>query len=211
MRARVLPFCGLAWCALAAPPLPAQGDFRQAAWGMTQAQVVATESGQPVAIRESGGEVIVEYAQAQFGDRECRIVYIFARDKLVRAKYLFAAAHSNFNDFIADYRAIEPLLLERHGKAASARAIWEDDSTQPEPKSYLDQDRATPASILPSDLNVGLAVSLGHLRLLTEWATFRSDILHALAGAGGRITHQIEYRSAEWEWLENEVRPAPSQ
>jgi len=168
---------------------------------------MATEPGKPSALLENKGEVIVQYGPAMLGGLDCRILYIFAQDHLVRAKYIFEAAHTNLNDFIADYREIEPLLLKKHGEAASARAIWEDDSTQPEPKSYLDQDRATPTSILPSDLNVGLAVSLGHLRLLTEWTTTRTYILHALAGGGGRITHQVEYRSVEWEPLETSATP----
>ena len=194
------------WCALAAAALYGQGDFRQATWGMSRSQVTAAETGTPAAVRENNGEVIVQYGPLRLGALDCRLLYIFARDKLVRAKYVFEAAHSDRNDFIADYHAIEPLLAEQHGKAASARAIWEDDSTQDEPKSYLDQDRATPSSILPSDRFVGLAVSLGHLRLYTEWATGRSKILHALTGEDGQITHQIEYRSVALEALENEVR-----
>ena len=83
---------------------------------------------------------------------------------------------------------------------------WADDSTQDEPKSYLDQDRATPANILPSDRLVGFAVSLGHLKLYTQWQAARTKILHALTGENHEITHQIEYRSVELESLENKTR-----
>jgi hypothetical protein len=41
---------------------------------------------------------------------------------------------------------------------------------------------------------VGLAVSLGHLKLVTERAGGRTSVVHALTGADRRITHQIELR-----------------
>ena len=149
---------------------------------MTQAQVLATEANKPSGIRASDGEMIERYDSVQMWGLAARAVYIFAKDKLVRAKYLFDAEHVEENDFIVDFKTIEPLLMEKYGKSASSRAFWENDLTQQEPKSYLDQDRAAPSDILPSDRFVGLAVSLGHL------------------------THQIEYLSAALEALENEVR-----
>jgi hypothetical protein len=174
-----------------------QPDFRQASWGMTPVQVRATESAQPAGVSEGSGDVILSYDSIRLGGLECRAVYIFANDRLVRAKYLFEADHDELNDFIQDFKSIELLLAEKHGKRSADRAIWEDDSTQLEPKSYLDQDRATAASILPSDPLVGLAVSLGHLKLYTRWDTARSIIVHVLTGHDHRITHQVEYRSAE--------------
>src|ERR1700682_5080260 len=126
-------------------------DFRQALWGMTQKQVLATESQKPSEVRRSNGEVIVQYDSARLAGLDGRVVYIFASDKLVRAKYLFDVDHDNQNDFIADFRTVEPLLGEKYAKPANERAIWADDSTKDEQKSYRDQARATPANILPSD------------------------------------------------------------
>ena len=184
----------------------AQTDFRNSRWGMSKAQVIASESARPSDTRESGGLVVLEYDGIAAWKWDARVLYIFIKDKLTRAKFVFTADHAELNDFIADYRALEPELREKHGKPTSERAVWEDDSTQLEPKSYLDQDRATPASILPSDALVGLAVSLGHLKLYTEWETPRTKILHALTGVNHQITHQIEYRSAELESAENQNR-----
>ncbi|PWU04706.1 MAG: hypothetical protein C5B51_16255 [Terriglobia bacterium] len=173
----------------------AEPDFRKASWGMTVAQVKAAEPNTPHESRENGGETILEYAAAPISGLEARALYIFAKGKLVRAKYLFVTEHSDQNEFIADYRAIEPFLREKYGKPANERAIWLDDSFQDEPKSYLDQDRATPANILPSDRFVGLSVSAGHLKLYTQWRTSRTTVLHALTGENFRITHQVEYRA----------------
>jgi hypothetical protein len=181
----------------AGPTAPGPTDLRKAAWGMTQAQVMATESNPPRQVRESNAETIVQYDSVKLGDLECTLVYTFAQDKLLRAIYTIDAEHGNLNDFIADYRAVEPLLIEKHGKPASERALWLNDLYQDEPKSYLDQDRPTPSSILPSDKNVGLSVSAGHLKLFTHWETGRTKVLHALSGENGRITHQIEYARQE--------------
>ena len=174
-------------------PLPA--DFRGAAWGMTRAQVMATEPNRPVRVSESNGEIVLEYDVSKLGPLHSRPIYIFARGKLVRAKFVVEEQHGDQNEFIRDFHAVESVLKERYGNPKEERAIWEDDSTQQEPKSYLDQDRATASSILPSDRFVGLAVALGHLRLYTIREDGRTKVLHVLAGADHQITHQIEYRA----------------
>jgi hypothetical protein len=186
-------------------------DFRKTTWGMTKAQVLAAESNPPGEVRESNGEVVVRYDSIKLAGLDgapldINLVYIFAKDKLVRAKYLLDTEHNDLNDFIADYHAVEPVLRSTYGEPTGQRVVWEDDSLQEERKSYLDQDRALPENILPSDRNVGLAVSLGHLKLYTDWGDSRTKVLHALTGADGRITHQIEYRSVELGAFEDEVR-----
>jgi hypothetical protein len=173
-----------------------QSDFRRVVWGMTHAQVMATEPDRPARISESDGEIVVQYDASKLGTLNGRPIYIFAMDKLVRAKFMVDEEHSDRNEFIRDFHTLESVLRERYGKPKEERAVWADDSTQDETKNYLDQDRATPSSILPSDRFVGLAVALGHLRLYTVREGARTKILHVLAGADGRITHQLEYRAA---------------
>jgi hypothetical protein len=184
-------------------------DFRRACWGMSQAQVEATESGKPLEVRRENGEVVVKYDPARDGDLTGRLIFIFAGDKLVRAKYLSDAEHSDLNDFIVDFRALEPSLMEKYGKPAKERAVWESDLYQQERLPYLDQDRTLPSDILPSDQNAGLAVSLGNLRLITQRGNARTRVIHTLTGENHRIIHQVEYRSIELEALENKVlRPS---
>ncbi len=142
---------------------------------------------------ESGKPIEVE-AGLQYDSAEARRLYIFVHDKLIRVRYTFNARHSDPNDFIQDFQTMEAKLA---GKRVTDRAIWTDDSTQDEPKSYLDQDRATATGILPSDRAVGLAVSLGHLKMYTEWTALHSKVLHTLTGAAGHITHQLEFLSAD--------------
>jgi hypothetical protein len=189
---------------LLAYPISAQNtpepDFRKATWGMTQAQVMATELNRPTEVRQDNGEVVVKYDTSPG-----RLIYIFADDKLVRAKYISDAKHTELNDFITDFRDIEPILQEKYGKPATERAVWDNDLYQQERLPYLDQDRARPSDILPSDQHAGLSVSLGYLRLYTQRANARTRVVHALTGENYRILHQIEYRGVELEAFENRV------
>ncbi len=188
------------------PAYPARAqDFRKATWGMTQAQVMATEPDRPAEVRQENGEVVVKYQSGNGAELVGRLIYIFANDKLVRAKYVSNAEHSDLNDFIVDFRGIEPVLAEKYGKPANERAVWENDAYQLERLPYLDQDRALASDILPSDPNVGLSISMGYLRLYTQRSSARTKIVHTLTGENHRIVHQIEYRSVELEALENKV------
>lgn len=182
----------------AAPPKP---DFRHVTWGMSQAQVIATESAKPAEVRQSGGETVVKYEPVS-ADLTGRLIYIFVDDKLVRAKYISNAEHAEQNDFIADFHPVEQLLSQKYGEPTANRAIWENDEGQLERLPYLDQDRALASNILPSDTNSGLSVSLGYLRLYTQRQTPRTQIVHALTGGDSHILHQIEYKSIELQALE---------
>lgn len=182
------------------------GDFRQATWGMSKAEVLEAEANAPRGVREQDGEEIVTFASKLAGI-DASVVYIFAKDQLVRAKYFLTTEHVDPNDFIADYRSIEPLLKKCYGEPTETRAVWEEGSLQSEPIVYLDRDRATPLDILPSDLFVGLDVASGHLKLLSQWRDGRTEIMHALTGLNGKIVHQIEYVSTDLVALEDQVRP----
>jgi len=173
---------------------------------MTRAQVLATESAKPTEVRESSGEWVVQYDSIRFGEQPCRALYVLANDKLVRAKYVFTAKHQEPNDFIRDFRAIAPLLKEQFGTPFSERAFWSDDALQDEPKSYLEQDRASAADILPSDIFAGPSIAAGHLKLYTQWRGDRTRILHGLSRSDSGILHQIEFLSVELEKLEADTR-----
>jgi hypothetical protein len=197
----------LAAVALLPVCLMAQSAFRATTWGMTQSQVRAVEKAAPTTIRSSGGEVFVEYAPAKLGPLTGRMIYIFAKNQLVRARFLPDTEHTDHNEFIADFLRIETELKERYGNPLQDRTVWTDDSTQFEPKSYLEQDRATATGLLPSDRYVGLAIALGHLKLYTQRTQGPTQIWHTLSGEDRQITHQIEYQSIALRSLERSIRP----
>jgi hypothetical protein len=192
MPRRLAPFCAavLAW---SAPPEP---DFRQVSWGMSEAQVRASEEGWPSESRTSAGETILTYESVALEGLPCRLVYVFEGGGLVRAKYLFTARHDDPDGYVADFKAVDPALRERYGAPAIDRALWEDDDHQTERKAYLDQDRATPGDLLSSDAFLGVTLAAGNLKLRVEWESGGTRILHALAAVGNLILHQIEYRAA---------------
>lgn len=123
--------------------------------------------------------------------------YEFANGKLVRATYVFLPEHADANDFVADFHAVTAALAAKHRAPSCERALWLDDSLQNERIAYLEQDRALPSDILPSDKLAGLSISLGHLKLYSTWDGPRTQILHTMTGENHRIAHRVEYRSVE--------------
>jgi hypothetical protein len=126
------------------PTLGAQtSDFRNTSWGMDRSQVVATEATPPSQVREGGGEIVLRYESARIAGLDCRVVYIFAKDKLVRAKYVFQQEHDGKNDFLADFAIVDAFLTGTLDRATEQRVSWRNDTYKMEPQHY------------------GLAVSLG--------------------------------------------------
>jgi hypothetical protein len=173
------------------------GDVRQADWGMTEEQVRATEASAPIGMWEVGAATFLQYDAVAVGKLKCSVVYLFTAGKLTRAIQTFSAKHDDPNEFIADFRQAEPVLVESLGKPTRDQALWQNEEFQDEPTSYLDQDRAASSSILPTDRYVGKEVEFGHLKLYTQWIRPRTRVLHSLTGKDGRVIHQIEYRSAD--------------
>jgi hypothetical protein len=171
---------------------------------MTVEEVLTAEAAKPISRSAIEGETIIRYASPNVAGLTTQVVYIFVGNKLVRGKYIFDQEHAELNDFVQDYQTIGSLLRNAYGSPEKGEAIWEDDSTQQERLGYLRQDRATPDAILPSDRGVGLAVSLGHLKIYTQWATADTKITHSLAGANLRISHQVEYQSIKLQALKDE-------
>ena len=174
-------------------------DFRNADWGMSPEQVLSTENAKPAGVQRADGEVIIRFDLPESADLHGQLYYIFSSDRLVRGKYISTAEHKDLNDFVGDFAALEPLLTEKYDRPSSDRALWLSDLYQQERLPYLEQDRAHASDILPSDLNVGLSVSMGYLKMFTERVRGRTKVVHALTGADTRITHQVEYRSVEMD------------
>jgi hypothetical protein len=61
---------------LGAGVLSAQTGVRKAAWGMTQAQVMASEEGKPASLLEASGETAISYDSVPFGGLSWRLILL---------------------------------------------------------------------------------------------------------------------------------------
>jgi hypothetical protein len=172
----------------------AEPRFRATEWGMTQAEVVASETKKPSASFQTDHESVVLYDSVPFAGFPGQLLYFFAGGRLVRAKHVFEIPQGDPNQSIGDYNAVDTALRSIYGKPFDTKNIWSEDAGQEELLNYLEQDRATPADLLVSDLFLGEAIERGHLKLYSVWLGKRTRIVHGMAGEKGVITHQIEYR-----------------
>ena len=155
---------------------------------------MAAESGSSL---QASDDSTLRYAVTDLAKSDASVVYGFANGKLVRALYIFAPEHANANDFVADFHEVTERLVARHKNPSCERALWLDDSLQNERIAYLQQDRALPSDILPSDVLMGLSIALGYLELYSTWDGSRTQILHMMTGKDHKIYHRVEYRSVE--------------
>ena len=162
-------------------------DFRNTSWGMDRAQVVVTEGMPPNQTAERGGEVVLRYESARLAGIVCRVVYILARDKLVRTKYVFQQEHSDKNDFLSDFVRVDAFLIGMMESPTEQRVLWRNEVYKTEPQHY------------------GIAVSLGQLLYSTQWKGTRTIVTHALTGENGVITHEVEYASIDLESWEDQL------
>jgi len=129
-------------------------DFRKTKWGMSPAQVKASEALKP---EEEGLETYfsntITYSTEVAG-RPVRLVYYFINDELVGAVYTFQIIHSKSNPYLNDFNDINKILVDKYGKPLKEGKIWKRDTYKNSPENY------------------GLAISLGDLTLENIW---RSD------------------------------------
>lgn len=175
----------------ATSPVPpfSRRHFREVRWGMSEREVRATETDQP--IHTSKNALVYNGSVAGL---PCNVIYIFARDKCVRGKFQLLPTHSNENEYISDYENIKELLINKYGpfigpSEDNSDYFWRNDL-------YTDDYQ-----------NWGMAVSIGHLVFMSKWQTEDTDIGLILSGDNYEVTLIIEYVSKEFESLEDiEIR-----
>jgi hypothetical protein len=153
-------------------------DFRKTRWGMSKSKVKATESGKIV--RDNN---ILGY-EGNIAGLDTLIVYIFVKDKLVRAKYIFIERHSNMNDYLSDYSKIKEILSKKYKSPTKDKTYWKKDLYKNDYQNW------------------GMAVAVGHLAKYSNWKTTESDIWLSLSGDNYKISHIAEYLSIRLANLE---------
>jgi len=153
-------------------------DFREAIWGMTQAQIKALEKGKvEAAIHDpTTGLDIIGYKGAA-GGLSCNFAFYFAEDQLVRGRYVFTEKHSSNNTFIVDFSRVKASLTEKYGEPVEDDTHWFNDLFKDDFSSW------------------GMAIAVGHLWLEAHWVTFETQIMLQLRGDNYEFTHVLEYSS----------------
>jgi len=160
-----------------------QYDFRKTNWGMTKAQVLASETSE-ITPEENNNSLSYK---GTVNDLDCFIVYVFAFDTLIRAQYNIIEERKNSNQYIRDYEGLKKILTEKYGQPEKDRVTWLNDMYQDNVNDW------------------GLAVSIGQLAYFSEWLTETTDIWLMLQGDNYRITFVVEYTSLKYASLIKEV------
>ncbi|MFW6172731.1 MAG: hypothetical protein ACOC5T_03205, partial [Elusimicrobiota bacterium] len=166
--------------------LKGETNFRNTRWGMAIEEVKKIE-GEPKEQIKSQGLDIIGYQRIVSG-MDCLVLYIFAENKLTRAKYSFAEKHSNLNIYIDDFKKIKKTLTEKYGEPKNDNKYWLDDLYKDD---YSDW---------------GMAISVGDLRYFTTWDMPETTITLALTGDNYEISLVVEYLGKEFEELEEKVK-----
>jgi hypothetical protein len=157
----------------------AKRDFRKTNWGMDKKTVKLTEPDDPTSEEDSA----MIYSR-EIAGMNVLIGYIFAKDKLVRAKYMFHQQHEGPDAYITDQDNLKKALEKRYGKAAKERKIWKNDLYSKIPSQW------------------GLALSLGYVTFLSYWDTPKTEITLTLKGGDSKIDLWLEYKSKALAKLE---------
>jgi hypothetical protein len=118
----------------------------------------------------------------------CNIIYIFASDGFVRAKYFVTEQYSVTSKYLATYEDLKKSVKEKYGEPKNDNIFWLDETFKDDPNEW------------------GIAVSAGHLSLFTLWEMTKTDITLALTGDNGSINLGIEYVSKELGQLEEKQK-----
>lgn len=110
------------------PPAPRyEKDFRVANWGDSKEKIQSIEG----RLNESSDKDLY-YFDDRLGELKCTVVYKFANDKLIWAKYLFEDIEDNLA--IYHYERFEKMLDKKYGVVQRDITRWEDDKYEEEYK-----------------------------------------------------------------------------
>lgn len=164
------------------PPVSADGDthFRRSRWGDSMQSVLSEETNDPA--RSDSDFVVFESSIAGL---DAMIVFNFVNDNLVRGQYRITQEHSHDLAYLTDRNTLLELLIRKYGSPASHNTNWLNDLYQDDPPEW------------------GMAVSMGHLSMFTEWQTAETEVTLALFGDNFEVSLGVEYRSAQLSGLED--------
>lgn len=155
--------------------------FRNARWGMSREEILKLE-GWPGHEEKSGGLTTFIYPQKIMG-MDCLIGYVFAENRLVKARYSFLTGHTDKNLYFEDYRIIKDELTHKYGKPMTERSLWRNGQDK--------KDRS----------RWGQALGLGHLEYVSRWKNSETEIFLRLFGRDNTVRLVLEYTGLAYKKL----------
>jgi hypothetical protein len=147
-------------------------NFRKTAWGMSPAEVKASESAE---FQGYSKKDKMMFFSGQVASMPALIGYIFADDKLNSGAYVFEGKHTNSNKYLDDFTKLEEMLVQKYGNPQKDKTTWSSDLFKDNPQHW------------------GMAVSMGYLSHSILWETASTTILLSLSGDNFKVTLQIFY------------------
>ena len=157
--------------------------FRKTTWGMSFAEVRASES---LKIFKQEKDLLIY--KVIVGGKDMMLGYNFIDDQLVMGKYLLTEVHTNKNDYISDYKDFKKILTKKYGRPKTDEIFWRNELFK---NSHSDWGRA---------------VSVGHLIYLSTWETPSTKIGLALTGDNFKIECFIDYTGKKFVKLIEKIR-----
>jgi hypothetical protein len=108
-------------------------------------------------------------------ERDCRIEYIFSRNRLIKTHYVFLQEYPQKTQYIEEYLRLNDRFSQKYGVPTEEQKLWHDPVLKEDPHEW------------------GQAVSLGHLSYQTRWQMDQTDIVLSLAGSRSQILLELLY------------------
>ncbi len=161
--------------------LAKQYNFRKTNWGMNQTEVIQCEENVSIFLKDYSKDNILIF-QGYANGIPCYILYEFANGKLTQTAYwfyYFDKSLSNKNDYISEYSNLKENLTKKYGTPLIDQQNWNNNLYRNDSKNW------------------GLAISLGHLNVISRWETADTEIELVLWGKDDSINLSIVYTSKE--------------
>lgn len=184
--------------------------FRQTRWGMSQEDVKKAENGEPD--HKLSGRSTLMWKAELLGE-QVAVVYTFAYNKLVRAKYMFVKysplmqmAYNSTNGspkkllpgmVLLDYYKFEKALIEKYGKPYK--------QFSGAPKEVINNKSNDPEVLRKQVSMIEDAIRAKKTFWYSQWKTKDTLIILLLRGDKGEMLMEIGYSNTTLSHLENKV------
>lgn len=154
-------------------------DFRKTKWGMSQKEVLASET---LKVISQTAEGIT--CQNKVLNKEVLICYQFIQDKLYRTAYLLQEKYSDH--FIEVFKDFQDALISKYGKPSEDKLKWKNESAK---ENYASYKRA---------------ILTGNLTYYNIWETYNTEITLMMCGHNQEIRCAVTYHSKEFKNLKEQ-------